>query len=171
MNRERLEANRDRVAKGLSGGGRPSTRAVEGKAGYIPKGYCVAWNKGGCTKDDCPYKHETPKPRERNRKTSKTSGRSTDRSGSPKPKAKGKKICKFWKQGRCDRGADCKFLHEGVLLLAQLAVIPKERRSLPGVPNKRTHAAPVAPRVRRTRDRRNPKGRPPVPRLHLPLCV
>ena len=113
LDRERLEANRDRVAKGLSGGGRPSAPAVEGKTGFIPKGYCVAWNKGSCTKDDCPYKHETPKPREKNRKTSKTRGRSTDRSGSPKPKGKGKKICKFWKQGRCDRGAECKFLHEG----------------------------------------------------------
>ena len=113
LDRERLEANRDRVAKGLSGGGRPSAPAVEGKTGFIPKGYCVAWNKGSCTKDDCPYKHETPKPRDKNRKTSKTRGRSTDRSSSPKPKGKGKKICKFWKQGRCDRGAECKFLHEG----------------------------------------------------------
>ena len=113
LDRERLEANRDRVAKGLSGGGRPSAPAVEGKTGFIPKGYCVAWNKGSCTKDGCPYKHETPKPRDKNRKTSKTRGRSTDRSSSPKPKGKGKKICKFWKQGRCDRGAECKFLHEG----------------------------------------------------------
>ena len=55
LDRERLEANRDRVAKGLSGA------AVEGKAGFIPKEYCVAWNKG-CTKDDSAYKHEIPKP-------------------------------------------------------------------------------------------------------------
>ena len=113
LDRERLEANRDRVAKGLSGAGRPSAPAVEGKTGFIPKGYCVAWNKGGCSKDNCTYKHETPKPRERSRKPSKTRGRSTERSGSPKPKGKGKKVCKFWKQGRCDRGAECKFLHEG----------------------------------------------------------
>ena len=51
LDRERLEANRDRVAKGLSGAGRPSTPALEGKTGFIPKGYCVAWNKGGCSKD------------------------------------------------------------------------------------------------------------------------
>ena len=113
LDRERLEANGDRVAKGLSGSGRPSAPAVEGKTGFIPKGYCVAWNKGGCSKDNCTYKHETPKPRDRSRKPSKTRGRSTERSGSPKPKGKGKKICKFWKQGRCDRGAGCKFLHEG----------------------------------------------------------
>ena len=113
LDRERLEANRDRVAKGLSGSGRPSAPAVEGKTGFIPKGYCVAWNKGGCSKDNCTYKHETPKPRDRSRKPSKTRGRSTERSGSPKPKGKGKKICKFWKQGRCDRGAECKFLHGG----------------------------------------------------------
>ena len=60
LDRERLEANRDRVAKGLSGSGRPSAPAVEGKTGFIPKGYCVAWNKGGCSKDNCTYKHETP---------------------------------------------------------------------------------------------------------------
>ena len=113
LDRERLEANRDRVAKGLSGAGQPSAPAVEGKTGFIPKGYCVAWNKGGCSKDNCTYKHETPKPRDKGRKPSKTRGRSTDRSGSPKPKGKGKRICKFWKQGRCDRGADCNFLHEG----------------------------------------------------------
>ena len=113
LDRERLEANRDRVAKGLSGTGRPSAPAVEGKTGFIPKGYCVAWNKGGCSKDNCTYKHEVPKPRDRSRKPSKTRGRSTERSGSPKPKGKGKKVCKFWRQGRCDRGADCKFLHEG----------------------------------------------------------
>ena len=41
LDRERLEANRDRVAKGLSGAGRPSTPAVEGKTGFIPKGYTV----------------------------------------------------------------------------------------------------------------------------------
>ena len=113
LDRERLEANRDRVAKGLSGAGRPSAPAVEGKTGFIPKGYCVAWNKGGCSKENCPYKHETPKPRDKNRKPSKSRGRSSDRSGSPRPKGKGTKVCKFWKQGRCDRGADCKFSHEG----------------------------------------------------------
>ena len=113
LDRERLEANRDRVAKGLSGAGRPSAPAVEGKTGFIPTGYCVAWNKGGCSKDNCTDKHETPKPRDRSRKPSKTRGRSTDSSGSPKPKGKGKRICKFWKQGRCDREAGCKFFHEG----------------------------------------------------------
>eukprot|EP00435_Cladocopium_sp_Y103_P051725 s387_g16.t1 len=55
LDRERLEANRDRVAKGLSGAGRPSAPAVEGKTGFIPKGYCVAWNKGSCTKDSCTH--------------------------------------------------------------------------------------------------------------------
>ena len=79
LDRERLEANRDRVAKGLSGSGRPSAPAVEGKTGFIPKGYCVAWNKGGCSKDNCTYKHETSKPRDRSRKPSKTRGRSTER--------------------------------------------------------------------------------------------
>ena len=95
LDRERLEANRDRVAKGLSGSGRPSAPAVEGKTGFIPKGYCVAWNKGGCSKDNCTYKHEVPKPRDRSRKPSKTRGRSTERSGSPKPKGKVRKFASF----------------------------------------------------------------------------
>ena len=95
LDRERLEANRDRVAKGLSGSGRPSAPAVEGKTGFIPKGYCVAWNKGGCSKDNCTYKHETPKPRDRSRKPSKTRGRSSERSGSPKPKGKARRFASF----------------------------------------------------------------------------
>ena len=31
----------------------------------------------------------------------------------PYQRVKGKRACKFWKQGRCDRGAECNFLHEG----------------------------------------------------------
>ena len=53
------------------------------------------------------------KPRNKNPKPSKARGRSTDRSRSPKPKGKGKRVCKFWKQGRCDRGDECNYLHEG----------------------------------------------------------
>ena len=48
------------LPKGLSGSGRPSAPAVEGKTGFIPKGYCVSWNKGGCSKDNCTYKHKSP---------------------------------------------------------------------------------------------------------------
>ena len=29
------------------------------------------------------------------------------------PKGKGKKECIFWKRGRCERGAKCKFSHDG----------------------------------------------------------
>ena len=53
------------------------------------------------------------KPRNKNPKPSKARGRSTDRSRSPKPKGKGKRVCKFWKQGRCDHGDECNYLHEG----------------------------------------------------------
>ena len=63
-------------------------------------------------------------------------------------------------------------VNQGRLLLrVQLAVIPKERRSLPGVPRGRTLAAQVAPRVRRTLDLRNAKGRLPVLRHPLLLCL
>ena len=62
LRRERLESNRDRIHSSL-GGPKPSTPAVDDdrkKTPFIPKGYCVAWNKGSCTKDNCAYKHETP---------------------------------------------------------------------------------------------------------------
>ena len=84
-----------RPTKGLSGAGRPSAPAVEGKTGFIPKGYCVAWNKGGCSKDNFTYKHETPKPRDRSRKPSKTRGRSTDRSESPSQRGKARRCANF----------------------------------------------------------------------------
>ena len=59
--------------------------------------------------------------------------------------------------------------NQGRLLLRVLrAVIPKERRSLPGARSARTPEAQVDQRVRRTQDRRNPKGRHRVPR-RLPL--
>ena len=165
LDRERLEANRDRVAKGLSGTGRPSAPAVEGKTGFIPKGYCVAWNKGGCSKDNCTYKHEVPKPRDQSRKPSNTRGRSTERSGSPKPKGKGKKVCKFWKQGRCDRGADCKFLHEGsvgkprqaILLPVRQVVMARIRKRMPRTRKEKDPGARVALRALRAQSPRNPK--------------
>ena len=43
--RERLETNRERVARNLSGAAKPSTPAVREKAGFIPRGFCVQWNK------------------------------------------------------------------------------------------------------------------------------
>ena len=69
------------------------------------RGYCVAWNKGSCTKENCTYKHETPP-----KKTRKPSrGRSTSREG----KDKSKITRKYWKAGRCKRGSDCEFSHAG----------------------------------------------------------
>eukprot|EP00435_Cladocopium_sp_Y103_P062131 s659_g23.t1 len=43
LDRERLETNRERVARNLSGAAKPSTPAVGEKVGFIPKGYgyCV----------------------------------------------------------------------------------------------------------------------------------
>ena len=107
LRRERLESNRDRIHNSL-GGPKPSTPAVDDdrkKTPFIPKGYCVAWNKGSCTKENCTYKHETPP-----KKTRKPSrGRSTSREG----KDKSKITCKYWKAGRCKRGSDCEFSHAG----------------------------------------------------------
>ena len=63
LDRERLETNRERVARNLSGTAKPSAPAVEGKVGFIPRGYCVKWNKGGCTNENCTFKHEVPSKR------------------------------------------------------------------------------------------------------------
>ena len=166
-------------AKGLSGASRPSAPAVEGKTGFIPKGYCVAWNKGGCSKDNCIYKHETPKPGDKSQKPSKTRGRSTDRSGSPKPKGKGKRICKFWKQGRCDQGADCNFLHEGSAGKPRQATPArsasgdsknKAKRRLVRTQKGRDPTAQVAQRAQRAQGHRNSKDRGPAPlNRHPPL--
>ena len=61
LERERLESKCERIARGLGAQtGKPSKPAVE-TPGFIPKGYSVAWNKGGRSKEDCKFKHEVPK--------------------------------------------------------------------------------------------------------------
>ena len=99
--RNRLEGNRERIAASF-GGSKPSTPAVGERGPYIPKGYCIAWNKGGCT-----FKHETPPKR------SKTPSRGRSSSRDKAKKDKSKVHCKFWKAGRCKRGSECTFSHEG----------------------------------------------------------
>ena len=110
LDRTRLETNPERIARNL--GSHPSsltaTPAVDTKTGYILKGYCIKWNKGECKDDKCKYKHETPPAKRAPSKSAR--GRSPTRSKSPRV---GKRVCKFWKQGRCDRGDQCKFSHEG----------------------------------------------------------
>ena len=104
--RNRLEGNRERIAASF-GGSKPSTPAVGERGPYIPKGYCIAWNKGGCSKEGCTFKHETPPKR------SKTPSRGRSASRDKAKKDKGKVHCKFWKAGRCKRGSECTFSHEG----------------------------------------------------------
>ena len=45
LDRERLESNRERVARTLGASSSNAAPAVGEKTGYIPKGYCVKWNK------------------------------------------------------------------------------------------------------------------------------
>ena len=106
LNDERFESNRERIAANL-GASKPSTPAVGEKGQYIPKGYCIAWNKGGCNKDSCTYKHEKPPKRER------TPSRGRSKSVDKKKKDPSKIPCKYWKIGRCKRGSACDFSHEG----------------------------------------------------------
>ena len=112
LDRERLESNRDRVARNLAGTQRASTPAVGGeKKPYIPKGFCIKWNRGGCSDDQCKFKHETPQPRPPRR--GRDQSRESSRGRSPSGRGDKSRVCKFWKQGRCNRGDDCKFKHEG----------------------------------------------------------
>ena len=63
LDTKRLESNRERVARTLGASSSSAAPAVGEKTGYIPKGYCVKWNKGTCTNDSCTYKHEKPPPK------------------------------------------------------------------------------------------------------------
>ena len=107
--RERLEDNRGRIAASV-GGAKTSAPAADARTPFIPRGFCVQWNKGGCSKENCPYKHEVPKKREKSA-TKSPRGRSQSRG---KEKRDTSKIArKFWKAGRCKRGDKCEFSHEG----------------------------------------------------------
>ena len=113
LDRERLESNRERLARNLGASCSSAAPAVGEKTGYIPKGYCVKWNKGTCTSDSCTYRHEKPPPK-KDRSQSRPSpdrGRSPSRDKTGKNKKK--QICKFWKRGRCNQGSECCFSHEG----------------------------------------------------------
>ena len=107
LKRQRLQKNRDRIARQT---GVPTAPAPPAKK--IPKGFCVDWVKNGsCSRDKCTYKHQTPRGR------SQTPGRTPTtprRTPSPGGKGKGKRQeCKFFKQGVCNRGDKCNFLHKG----------------------------------------------------------
>jgi|OrbCmetagenome_4_1107370.scaffolds.fasta_scaffold70303_3 hypothetical protein len=62
LDRERLESNHERVARTLRASSSSAAPAVGERTGYIPKVYCVKWNKGTCTNDSCTNKHEKPPP-------------------------------------------------------------------------------------------------------------
>jgi hypothetical protein len=153
LDRERLEANRDRVAKGLSGASRTSAPAVEGKTGFIPKGHCVAWNKGGCSKDNCTYKHETPKPKDKGPKPSKTGvAQLTVR---VLPRGKAKEFVSFGNKAGVTAGPSAiSFMRvqlvsqDKPLLPVQQVVIPRIRKRPVRIQKGRGHEALVAQRAR-----------------------
>ena len=108
VNRKRLEKNRERIAKQT---GNPTVPAPA----RVPKGYCFNFVKTGkCDKGDgCKFKHEVPQ--ERGRSKGKGKSRGSGRSQSPRSGSGGKvnQLCKFFKQGRCERGDNCRFQHRG----------------------------------------------------------
>ena len=164
LDRERLETNRERVARNLSGTAKPSAPAVEGKVGFIPTGYCVKWNKGGCTNENFTFKHEVPSKRTPSTKPKRDSsrGRSPSRTQSPKGKGK-KKECIFWKRGRCERGDKCNFSHNGPAGKPRQATPARSNSSgkkggkktsrSPGRKSSRSPGKPKSPR-----NSRSPKG-------------
>ena len=108
LSRARLERNRERVAR--QNGGRPAAPAAESQR--VPKGFCIAFVKyGSCRRDNCTYKHEQPSGDARGRTPSRDAkpkkGKGKGRTNSPK----GKKECRFYPKGRCDRGENCPFAH------------------------------------------------------------
>ena len=111
LERERLQKNRDRIARQAGGGVVPTTPAPNSpKQKRVPKGFCIDFvRNGSCNKDKCTYKHEMPRGRSR----TPGGGRAPSRTPSPGGKGKGKQECKFFKQGLCNRGDKCKYLHKG----------------------------------------------------------
>ena len=105
LNRKRLERNRERMARQTGSPAVPTAPAPK----RVPKGFCISWvRNGSCTKgDQCKYKHQTP-AKGRGRSATPAGSRASSASPGGKPK-----ICKFYKQGRCDRGGNCNFLHTG----------------------------------------------------------
>ena len=108
--RRRLDRNRERMARQL-GDDKPALPAAK----RVPKGFCISFVKtGSCKVDDCKYKHQISDEWKDRSQSRGRGGRSQSRrrTGSPSPAGK-PRVCKFYKQGRCDRGKDCKFLHTG----------------------------------------------------------
>ena len=167
LDRERLESNRERVARTLGATSSSAAPAVGEKTGYIPKGYCVKWNKGSCTNDSCTYKHEKPPPKKDRSQSRPPSERGRSPSRGRNDKGKKKQPCKFWKQGRCNRGTDCRFSHEGKQSKSPRAATPARpssndsrgsRRKNSRSPGKGRDRSPKQKGSRSPRNSRSPKG-------------
>ena len=96
LDRERLEPNRERVARTLGASSSSAAPAVGEKTGYIPKGYCAKWKKGTCTNDSCTYKHEKPPPKKDRSQSRPPSDKGRSPSRGKNDKSKKKQPCKFW---------------------------------------------------------------------------
>ena len=112
IDRKRTDRNRERIYQSVGGKPSPSVPAPPSKK-YVPKGFCISCvRNGSCKKDGCKYKHEMPEERGRPRSKSRPS-RPPTRENSPSSCPDKPRICRFYKQSRCNKGDQCKILHTG----------------------------------------------------------
>ena len=110
------ESERIGTVKGYyqSVGGRPNpgVPAPPNKK-YVIKGFCISFvRNGSCKKDGCKRKHEIHEERGRPRSKGRPS-RPPTRENSPSSRPNKPRMCRFYKQSRCNKGDQCKFLHTG----------------------------------------------------------
>ena len=112
MNRKRTDRNRERIYQSVGGRPNPGAPAPPNKK-YVPKGLCFSFVRSrSCKKDGCKYKCEVPDERGRPRPKSRPS-RPHTHENSPSSRPDKPRMCCFYKQGRCNKGDQCKFLHTG----------------------------------------------------------
>ena len=177
LDRERLESNRDRVARNLAGSARASAPAVGEKKQFIPKGFCIKWNRGGCSDDNCKFKHETPQPRQPGR--GRDPSRGSSRGRSPSGKGSGNKedateVMSANSNMKAKQGNLGRLPQLGQVLMIQKAVVKVEGKDVEAEvgqgPNPRSHQSRLN-HQRTALDRTQPRPRKPRPRHPLPQCV